>query len=244
VRAAASGPRPARLGGALLLALAPLATPASPPRAPGLTLGAELPLVEAKTLDGQPVSLPRDARGRPAILVIGFSKAAARVTAPWLDACRSAAASRPAGSEPRCYDLRMLEEVPRPFRFLVERSMRKGYPAELQRRTLLVYSDNDAWRARVGVADDKTAYLVGCDGEGRVRGTATGPFDERELERLLGGAEAIAGAAAHRSACAGRPRRAAAPAKREREGPQPQHVGSQETCGGDARRSGLARVHS
>ena len=147
--------------------------------------GAQLPTLDGTTLNGDPAALPRDARGHPVVIVIGFSKASTKMTRPWLDNCRTAASSRPAGSAVSCYDVRMLENVPRSFRGMVERSMRSGYPVELERWTLLVYSGNDAWRGRVGAVDDKAAYVIGCDKDGHVRRTATGPFVNGELQKLL-----------------------------------------------------------
>jgi len=152
--------------------------------APGLPSGAELPPLEGTTLSGEPAALPRDARGHPAMLVIGFSRASSRVTRAWLDGCRAAAA-KSSGAGVLCYDIRMVEAVPRFFRDMVERTMRSGLPVDRQRQTILVYSENDAWRERVGAADDKTAYVIGCDKQGRVRMIATGEFVESELERVL-----------------------------------------------------------
>jgi len=152
---------------------------------PKLEAGVQLPTLEVKTLSGDLAALPRDAAGHPAVLVAGFSKAASKLSRAWLDNCRTAAASRLGGSGVYCYDVRMLEDVPRSFRGMVERSMRSGCPAELQRTTLLVYSGNDAWRERLGAGDDKTAYVIGCDREGRVRRIVTGQFVETELQSLL-----------------------------------------------------------
>jgi hypothetical protein len=151
-----------------------------------LALGSELPLLEAKTLSGDRATLPRDAQGHPMILVLSFSKGAAKVTRPWLEACRAPAASgAPAMPVVRCFDVRMLEGVPGFMRGMVERSMRKGLPEELQRDALLVYVDNDAWRERVGGTEEKTAYVIGCDGEGRVRAAARGEFTATELKKVL-----------------------------------------------------------
>jgi len=169
----------------LLIALASLVQPLVAANTPKLVPGIELPLLEANALSGDVAALPRDVRGHPAVLVLGFSKSAAKITRAWTDGCRSAAAARPAGSDVYCYDIRMLEGVPRPFRGMVERGMRSGIPVELQRHALLVYRENDAWRERLGVDDDKTAYVIGCDREGRVRGTATGQFVEMELKKIL-----------------------------------------------------------
>lgn len=175
-----------RLHVRLLIGVVPLALLLMAASAPRLTPGTELPPLEVKSLSGDVVALPRDTRGgHPTLLVIGFSKAATKLTQPWLDACRAAAANDPAGSGLYCYDVRMLESVPRLFRSAVERSMRTGFPVALQRQTLLAYTENDAWRERVGADDDKTAYLIGCDRDGRVRRTARGTFMEAELKKLL-----------------------------------------------------------
>ena len=151
-----------------------------------LATGAELPTLTAKTLAGGAMSLPKDGKGRGALLVVGFSKASADMTRPWTESCRSAAAARPAATRPVCYDVRMLEEVPWLLKGLVERGMRSGLPADLQKSVLLIYSDNAAWRKRLAVTNDDSAYIVVCDKDGRVRGTAQGPHAPRELERLLG----------------------------------------------------------
>lgn len=150
-----------------------------------LTAGIALPQLQAKTLSGEQVALPRDLKGHPALLVIGFSKAAADATRPWLEACRSSVAPQPAASRATCYDVRMLADVPWLFRGLVEMSMRSGLPAELQHNVLLVYSDNDAWRQRVAATDMNTAYVVACDKDGRVKGTAKGALVQADLKRLL-----------------------------------------------------------
>src|SRR5262245_19581347 len=85
-----------------------------------LTPGTPLPPLQAKTLNGEQATLPQNAKGRPFLLVVGFSKAAADVTRPWLEACRSTANGQPSTSRVACYDVRMLGDVPWLFRGLVE----------------------------------------------------------------------------------------------------------------------------
>jgi hypothetical protein len=150
-----------------------------------LPAGAVLPQLQAKTLSGEQVTLPKDLKSHPALLVIGFSKAAADATRPWLEACRSSAAPQPAASRVTCYDVRMLADVPWLFRSLVEMGMRSGLPAELQHNVLLVYSDNDAWRQRVAASDTNTAYVLACDRDGRIKGAAKGTLVQADLQRLL-----------------------------------------------------------
>jgi hypothetical protein len=145
---------------------------------PRLKPGAELPVFESVSLSGEPRTLPHDAAGQDALLVVGFSKAAAKVTRGWLDACRGA-------GRLACYDVRMLEEVPHPFRGMMEHGMRSGLPVEQQKRALLVYSDNDRWRERLDADDDKSAYLVGLNAEGRVQGLARGSFSDAGWKQVL-----------------------------------------------------------
>jgi hypothetical protein len=168
----------------LLIALAALGGQGAAPADPILVPGTPLPTLEATTLGGEAVMLPGEASANGAVLVVGFSKEAAALTSEWMDGCL-AATRQPGREKVACYDVRMLEEVPRLFRGMMERGMKKGYPIDRQRRTLLVYSSNDAWRGRLG-ADPASAYVVGCDGTGRVRLMATGPFVEAELQAILG----------------------------------------------------------
>ena len=170
---------------AFLIALVLIGEPIVAASEAKLAEGLELPRLESHTLSGDAVTLPQDARGQAVVLVVGFSKAAAKVMRPWMDACRAAAGPEQKQPSVYCYDVRMLEDVPRPFRGMVERSMRKGYPPELSPRTLLIYTANDAWRERLGATDNKTAYVVGCDAEGRVRRVASGNFVDTELAAIL-----------------------------------------------------------
>jgi len=141
--------------------------------------------MEGTTLSGKTVVLPREADGQPAVLVIGFTKSAVKATRPWTEGCRSEA-SKKTPPDVICYDVRMVEEVPRLFRGAMERGMRSGLPATLQDRTILVYKDNDAWRQRLGVADDDLAYVVVVDRGGLVRTTAVGGAVPADLGKVLG----------------------------------------------------------
>ena len=154
-----------------------------------LAPGAELQSIEATTLDGTKTVLPKDGHGQRLLIVVGFTKAAAKTTRPWLEACRAAAAAAPTEPGLDCYDVRMVEDVPRMLRGMMEHGMKSGLPPELRKRTLLVYEHYDSWRERLGATDDKTAYVVACDAEGIVRGRASGPYAESEMKKLL---EAIA----------------------------------------------------
>ena len=169
----------------LLIALVSVGLPVAAANPGKLAEGVELPLLESVTLSGNAGTLPQDARGHGSVLVIGFSKASMQFTRPWMEGCRAAAGATPERPNVLCYDVRMVEGVPRAFRGMMERQMRKGLPAELLPRTFMVYTANDTWRERLGATDDKIAYVIGCDEEGRVRRVATGPYVKTELDGIL-----------------------------------------------------------
>jgi hypothetical protein len=85
----------------------------------------------------------------------------------------------------------MLESVPRPFRSMMERGMRSGFPPELQRDTLLIYNNNDTWHELLGVTDDATAYVVAIDSEGIVRATSTGGFTAAKIGKVFEAIEPV-----------------------------------------------------
>ena len=170
----------------LLLAIAALGGRVPEALATTLAAGAPLPPLEGTTLNGEPATLPRDAQGRPALIIIGVSKAAAGDARPWLQRCLTFVASPEAAAlDLRCYDVRMVEDIPRLFRGMTEKGMRSGYPAELRARALLIYRDNAAWREHLGVADDKTAYVVAVDTEGRVRTLVKGPLSSADFDKIV-----------------------------------------------------------
>jgi hypothetical protein len=168
----------------LLIACAALGGQEGTPADPALVPGTPLPVLQTTSLAGESVALPADAVERPVILVFSFSKEAAEITSEWVDAC-VAASKQPGGETLACYDVRMLEEVPEFLRSMMERSMKKQLGVDRQRRTLLAYARNDAWRSRLGARDSASASVVACDATGAVRLTATGPFIAAEMRALL-----------------------------------------------------------
>lgn len=155
---------------------------------PALSIGAPLPVLEGKSLSGMTVLLPTSAADRPALLVVGFTKASARATEPWLTRCRQlpTASTSDEPSKANCYDIRMLESVPRLFRGFVERGMRNGYPRALWDSTILVYSQNELWKGRVGYRERDGAYVIALDRDGRVRAIRPGAFNQDAFEQLVG----------------------------------------------------------
>src|SRR6476659_2620592 len=73
-----------------------------------------LPPLEGETLSGRKVSLPAATGGRPALLIIGFSKASQSQTKAW---------SQRANGRLPCWSVAVLEDVPRLLRGMVARGI-------------------------------------------------------------------------------------------------------------------------
>jgi hypothetical protein len=185
---------------ALLVAVAaaPLAGAEEP-----LASGSQFPVLAGRSLIGTDVTVKADGEsGR--VFVISFSQDAARPAKAWLDACRAAppAASPsppapagrsvpsapPAAALPRpvvCYDVRMMQGAPRLLRGFIEGRMRKGEPASRHANTVLLYRDEELWRDRFAVIEDKKdqPYIAFVDAQGRVSTLTHGPWDQGLFER-------------------------------------------------------------
>lgn len=168
------------------LALAMLAgcgASAVPNRAP---LGETFPAVSGETLAGQPLRLPDDLRGRPAIVLIGYLQEAQFDADRWLYGLLQAD-----------LDVRILEVptipglFPRAFAGAIDSGMRSGIPAEDWQVVVTLYGD-DAAAVRDFTGDEagRNIRVLLLDADGRVRwmhdrGYSAGK--QLELERTLAG---------------------------------------------------------
>jgi len=148
-----------------------------------LSSGATFPDLTGKSLAGQDRTLSmRD--GKPKVLVVTFTREAAKPAQAWLDACRAdeTAASNP--PKVACYDIRMAEGMPRLVRGFVEGRMRKGVQETQRDNVILIYKDNEAWRDRLMVMRDfeNEPFLVLVDRQGRVQSLLRGAFDATALK--------------------------------------------------------------
>ncbi|MBY0502786.1 MAG: hypothetical protein K2X03_02675 [Bryobacteraceae bacterium] len=154
----------------LLFGLVALLAPAA------LTPGTPFPAVEAETLAGAKLRLPDAAKGKPALVVITFSKEAGDASKAWC--------TRFVKDNGQLYQIAMLEKAPRLVRGLIKRGMRGDMPPALQARMLLLFQGEAAWRKTVGVTNDALPVLVTLDAEGRITWSHQGAFDEAQYQKL------------------------------------------------------------
>jgi len=165
---------------ALLASLAGSLAATDPPPA-RLAVGEMMPPLEGDLLSGTKAVLPAAARGRIALIALGFSYDSRFPVEEWCGRFRAAFGSR-AGVT--LFEVPMLGGAARMGRWFIDSGMRRNTPRELHDRVLTVYGSTGAWRQRLAVSDDTWAYLILVDADGRVAWLHAGPFDATRFDEL------------------------------------------------------------
>ncbi len=145
-----------------------------------LTLAAHaqtLPTTEFETLAGGNLTLPAAAQGHAALLIAGFSHAASKPTTAWgkqlAPDCKAVGAL--------CYNIAVLEAVPRFVRRMVIGGIRSGVAPEKRAQFLILLHDEDAWKKLCGFSDPDGAYLLLIARDGHIAWKFAGPPDAASL---------------------------------------------------------------
>lgn len=124
-----------------------------------------LPRFEGQSLSGNAVTLPDAAKGRAALLILGFSRGSQAQTKAWGQRVETAFRANP---KVVIYSNAVLEDVPRLVRGMVARGIKSGIPAGQQDRFLLVYQHEQELKRAVRFKRPDDAYLVLLDGTGNI----------------------------------------------------------------------------
>jgi len=154
----------------------------------GTLCGQSIPITRAISLADTTVTLPGDLKGRPAILVLGFSKNSSQQTKPWTEAIERDFESQ---EKIAFYQLPMLQEVPRLVRSFVLQGMRKPLNTAQRSHFLPVFDNGEAWKSAVHFAGADDAYVLLVDGSGRIQWQASGAFQEEQYDGLRKRAAAV-----------------------------------------------------
>lgn len=143
-----------------------------------------IPHVEAESLSNTPVSLPEDLGAKPAVLIIGFSRAGGNEVGPL--------ARRLHKEQPDVvvYQIAMLESAPRLVRPMILHGMRNGVAKDEQNKFLPLYHDEKEWKQAAGFtkAGENDAYILVVDKGGHVRWSEHGRYSDQlyaELKRNI-----------------------------------------------------------
>ena len=134
-----------------------------------------IPTIEGETLAGNKVSLPAAAGGRPALLIIGFTRGSQDQTKAWSQRVRD---RFPAWS------IAVLEDVPRLMRGFVARGIKSGLPKEGHGRFVLVYQGEKQLKLAAAFGRPDDAYLLVIDGMGAIRWNFHGPVTDAAMDQL------------------------------------------------------------
>ena len=149
----------------------------------GVSLGADLfPATPAETLTGKKVDLPAIAKGRVAVLVIGFTHASQNQTKPW---------GQKIPREIETYPVAVLEDVPKLFRGMASGGIKSSVAADARERFLLVYKGEKEMKQAVGFDQPDDAYVVLLDPQGAIRWRFHGAVTDAALAELKSQAAAL-----------------------------------------------------
>jgi hypothetical protein len=145
--------------------------------------------MEGETLSGKRIILPDDARGKIALLSIGFSKKSGEATRAWGDHFK-----KDFGADPRyaVYPVAVLEEAPRFVRGMILGGMRRGTPASEQDRFVILFQGEADWKRFVSYSGPDEAYLLLIDAKGEIRWRGHGLFRAADYAALADAAKKLA----------------------------------------------------
>lgn len=139
-----------------------------------LSTGTTLPSFTGEDLAGTKVALPGAARGRVALIAFGFSYDSRAPVEAWTAHARTAW-----GAEPQFtwYQVPMIGGFGRLAKPFITGGMRKETEPRYRANAVTVFGGTGPWKARLGVGDEKLAYLVLLDRAGVVRWRYSGAFN-------------------------------------------------------------------
>jgi hypothetical protein len=148
-----------------------------------------LPRLEGKTLSGKQIVLPDDARGKIALLVIGFTKNSSPATRAWGQRFK-----KDFGNDQRysVYPIAVLEDVPGFIRGMVTSGIRRGVPPGEQDRFVTLFQGQADLRRFVAYAGPDEAYLLLLDAKGEIQWRGHGLFGEQDYAALHDAAKQLA----------------------------------------------------
>jgi hypothetical protein len=142
-------------------------------------LGQSVPHSELRSLSDEAVTLPDALIGRVTVLIIGFTRTSHSATSAW-----GQRVAKDFATSCDLYEIAALQDVPRFLRSFVVSGIRKGVPAKEHHRFLLLYDNQDQWKALVHFERADSAYVLLTDGTGRVVWKTSDTVDQKSLSAL------------------------------------------------------------
>ena len=148
---------------------------------PALVPGDRMPPLRGEFLSGRKAVLPDAARGRVALVALGFSYGSRFPVEAWTTRFRRDFGADTAVTFFEVPVIGGLARVARPF---IDGGMRRGTPRALHESVITVYGGASEWKLRLGFREPDDAYLVLLDRTGRVVWRHAGPCREEDYALL------------------------------------------------------------
>lgn len=136
-----------------------------------MSAGEPLPNLQGNYLTKRKAALPDDAKGKTAMLAFGFSYDSRFAVEAWVKAW-----DRKHKGDPKFtyFEIPMIGGMARLGAPFIDGGMRRGTPQQLHENVITVYGGVDPWKKRLGVQNEKEAYIVIIGPEGKVQSVAHG----------------------------------------------------------------------
>jgi hypothetical protein len=118
----------------------------------------QMPKIEGDSFAGRKVVLPDDAKGKVAVLVLGFTKASKGPTSDWAKKLTADFAG-----QAEIFQLPVLEDVPRLIRVMVISSIKKGVPENQREHFVPILQREAELKKFVNYKEPDDAYLIVLD---------------------------------------------------------------------------------
>jgi hypothetical protein len=146
-----------------------------------LAVGESLPELRGEYLSGRKAMLPKDASGRIALLLFGFTYQSRFAVEAWAKRFRQDFEKNP---QVTFYEIPMIGGMARLGKWFIDSGMRRGTPEADHGNVITVYGGTEPWKQRLGFQVEDSAYLVVLDQKGNVAWRHAGPFEEAQYEAL------------------------------------------------------------
>jgi hypothetical protein len=144
-----------------------------------LHIGDTFPEFSGRTLTGKSLALPAAGADKFVVLVFSFSRIAGKDARQWNERL-----SRDFSTAISAYGVVLLESAPKLFRGMAVSGMKSSMPLSVQNRTIVLYRDEELWKQRLAVRDNRRAYVLLLGPSGNVCWVNSGAFSHIEYSRL------------------------------------------------------------
>jgi hypothetical protein len=139
----------------------------------------QLPKTASESLAGQQLMLPDALKGRPALVIVGFSKGSQTSLKEW-----DTRARKELGEAFDVYQVAVLEDAPRFIRGMITHAMKGSTPADRQDHFLIVVRGEAELKKAAAFSEADDAYVWLLDGAGDVRWRTHGVVSNAALREL------------------------------------------------------------